>query len=368
MAPRRDGGPQMTMIPTLHTERLTLRAWREADFPTVAAFFASKRSGFVGGPHDGRLAWRRLASWVGHWRLRGDGGWAMVERATGTVVGYCGVAAWPGKPEPEIGWLAFGGGEGRGFVAEAARAALAFVRDDLGWTRAVSYIAPGNTRSVALAVRLGATDEGSCPDYRGPSDGAPHHTWRHDLSHAVPAERGRPTTLHAIPMIETERLRLRAFEPRDIEPMVAFYADRRTAPFVGGHESHDQVWRRVASYLGHWDLRGYGIWALEERATGRFVGYAGHWFPEGWLEPEIAYGLLADHHGRGFATEAAEAALRHAYERLGWRTAISAVDVGNTASQRVSERLGAVREDVRDMSGFRAAIYRHRPPADLLAA
>lgn len=357
----------MTVIPTLLTERLALRAWTADDAPAIAAFFASTRSHHVGGPHDARVAWRRLASWLGHWRLRGDGGWAVVERENANLVGFCGVAAWPGKPEPEIGWLAFEGGEGRGLIGEAARAVLGFLRDE-GWSRAVSYIVASNTRSVALAERLGARNEGPCPIYRGPSDGELHHTWAHDLTAGVAPGRGEPTELRTIPVIETERLRMRAFEPRDIEPMIAFYGDDRTASFVGGHETPDQVWRRVASYLGHWDLRGYGIFAAEERATGRFVGYAGHWYPEGWAEPEIAYGLLAEFHGRGYATEAARAALAHAYEHLGWPTAISAVDVANTASQAVAERLGASREDVRPMSGFEAAIYRHRPPASVLAA
>ena len=171
----------------------------------------------------------------------------------------------------------------------------------------------------------------------------------------------------SIPTLTTERLTLRPFHEEDVTPMAAFYADEATSRFVGGVEPPDQVWRRVAFYVGHWHFRGYGIWALEERETGRFVGYCGPYFPNGWPEREIAYGLMGYAQGHGYATEAARAALRHAYERLGWTTAISAIDVNNIPSQRVAERLGARREDERHVAGFDAVIYRHRPPSEVLA-
>ena len=170
-----------------------------------------------------------------------------------------------------------------------------------------------------------------------------------------------------IPALETERLTFRAFREEDVAPMAAFYADEATSRFVGGVEPPDAVWRRVAFYVGHWHFRGYGIWALEEKASGRFVGYCGHYFPKGWLEPEIAYGLMGYAQGKGLATEAAGAALHDAYSRLGWTTAISAIDVNNIPSQRVAERLGATREAEMRMSGFDAVIYRHRPPSEVLA-
>ena len=75
------------------------------------------------------------------------------------------------------------------------------------------------------------------------------------------------------------------------------------------------AWRCI---LGHWALRGYGHWAIEEKAGGRFVGYSGLWNPEGWPEPEVMWGLMADAHGRGYATEAARRAREFAYRKLGW--------------------------------------------------
>ena len=97
----------------------------------------------------------------------------------------------------------------------------------------------------------------------------------------------------------------------------------------------------MALGLGHWLLRGFGNWALEEKSTGVFVGWCGLWFPEGFPEPEVGWGLMRDKHGRGYATEAAMRARAYAYETLGWKTAISLIGRDNHRSIRVAERLGA---------------------------
>ena len=67
----------------------------------------------------------------------------------------------------------------------------------------------------------------------------------------------------------------------------------------------------------HWVLRGYGPFALEDKATGAFIGVAGPWFPEGWPEPEITWALMLGQTGKGYATEAARRALAFARDTLG---------------------------------------------------
>ena len=148
------------MIPTLHTERLTLRAPVEADFAPFAAFYAGPRSHFVGGPLSRELAWRMLAMEAGHWQLRGYGRWIVAETATDTPVGMVGPFAPEGWPEPELGWDLFDGFEGKGYATEAALAARAWVYDTLGWTTAISLVKPENTASARLAERLGCTRDG----------------------------------------------------------------------------------------------------------------------------------------------------------------------------------------------------------------
>lgn len=148
-----------------------------------------------------------------------------------------------------------------------------------------------------------------------------------------------------IPTLTTERLTLRALRLSDFDTFAAFYAAERSR-FVGGPLTREMAWRALAGELGHWALLGYGRWAVEESATGGLAGVIGLWNPEGWPEPEIGWDLMNGFEGRGYATEAARAARRHAYGTLGWTTAISLVADGNAGSARVAERLGA-REDGR---------------------
>ena len=165
-------------IPTLITERLTMRAPCQDDFEAFAAFYASDRSRYVGGPEDRMSSWRRLAAMVGHWSLRGYGFWAVEEE--GAVRGMVGLWYPEGWPEPEIGWELFEGAEGRGIAHEAALAARAHAHGPLGWTTAISTIHPENARSIALVERMGARRDG---DFHHPKVGTVG-IWRHPGPHA----------------------------------------------------------------------------------------------------------------------------------------------------------------------------------------
>jgi RimJ/RimL family protein N-acetyltransferase len=149
----------MTDAPRLETERLVLRPHRMEDFPPFAAFFAGDRARFVGGPLPLRRVWHGFASDVGSWALMGFGAWAIEEKATGDFAGQVGLNKPAYFPEREIGWILMPGFEGRGFATEAARTARVFAYDTLGWNTAVSYIDPENRRSIAVARRLGATED-----------------------------------------------------------------------------------------------------------------------------------------------------------------------------------------------------------------
>lgn len=162
-------------IPTLTTERLVLRAPQTRDFDAYAAFRASDRARFVGGPHARDAAFGQFAALIGHWALRGFGRWMVADRATDEPLGVVGPYHPDGWPEPEIAWSVFDAAEGRGIAAEAALAARTWAYDVLGWTTVASLIAPDNLRSAALARRLGAVSEG---DYPHPVYG-PLTIWRH---------------------------------------------------------------------------------------------------------------------------------------------------------------------------------------------
>lgn len=164
-----------TAIPTLTTERLTLRAPKPADFETYAAFRAGPRSRGVGGPFPRDKSFEHICAVVGHWHLRGYGRWIIADRQTDAALGLAGLFYPEGWPEPEIAWTVFDGAEGRGIAYEAACAARAYAYDTLGWTTVMSAIMDDNLRSQALARRMGARHE---RDVAHPVHGT-LQIWRH---------------------------------------------------------------------------------------------------------------------------------------------------------------------------------------------
>lgn len=159
-------------IPTLNTERLALRAPAEADFPAMLAFNDSPRAVFLGGGGPRQQVWRALLSNIGHWALRGYGFWSVDTKA-GEFIGRVGVIYHDGWLEPELAWHLFEGFEGKGYAYEAALASRDWALGQ-GMGPLVSMIDPENTRSIALATRLGATLERT-----DPGDGKPFHIYRH---------------------------------------------------------------------------------------------------------------------------------------------------------------------------------------------
>ncbi|MEM7318125.1 MAG: GNAT family N-acetyltransferase [Pseudomonadota bacterium] len=168
-------------IPTLHTERLTMRAPQMSDFETYATFCASSRSAGVGGPYSRAQAMDRLFAVVGHWQLRGYGRWMVTDTETGQPLGVVGLFYPEDWPEPEIAWTLFEAAEGRGIALEAAIASRSYAYDVLGWKTAISCTVADNHRSIALARRMGATQD---PSFVHPEYGE-MLVWRHVGKHAL---------------------------------------------------------------------------------------------------------------------------------------------------------------------------------------
>ncbi len=169
-----------------------------------------------------------------------------------------------------------------------------------------------------------------------------------------------------IPTLETERLLLRGWKESDAEGYGELYGDEDNAKFIGGVMAPWDAWRMVAQRIGQWHLRGFAMFAIEEKASGQFIGHAGPNFPKGWPEPEIGWGLVKRFHGKGYALEAARASLRFAYEALGWNTAMSLIDPDNIPSRKLAERLGATYESTQTVTSFTADVYRHLSPTEFL--
>jgi RimJ/RimL family protein N-acetyltransferase len=162
-----------------------------------------------------------------------------------------------------------------------------------------------------------------------------------------------------IPQISTPRLLLREFRESDFETYAAMMADPEVTRYLSNGQplSRADAWRQMAMFVGHWALRGFGVWAVEERATGAFIGRIGCLEPEGWPGFEIAYTLATPYWGRGYASEGAAAALRYAREELKRERIISIIRPGNTGSIRVAEGLGAVADGEVEFFGEPARIY-----------
>jgi RimJ/RimL family protein N-acetyltransferase len=113
-------------------------------------------------------------------------------------------------------------------------------------------------------------------------------------------------------------------------------ADPEVMRYVGerGVLSREEAWRQMATLAGHWHLQGFGMWAVEELATGEFVGRVGLHYPEGWPDREVAWALARPFWGRGYGTEAARAALDEAFGPLDWSRVISLIDLANAWKAR----------------------------------
>lgn len=169
-----------------------------------------------------------------------------------------------------------------------------------------------------------------------------------------------------IPKLATERLKLRANVPSDFEAYAAFYASDR-AILRGGIKSRPQAFIQFCAEIGHWDVRGYGFWAVEEKETGAYCGQVGCWFPDGWAAREIGWLVMAEHEGKGFAYEAAFKARQYAYEVLKWKEAASCISEGNERSIRLAERMGCKFERRHHRDGMPDhLVYRHPSPAALI--
>ena len=172
--------------------------------------------------------------------------------------------------------------------------------------------------------------------------------------------------LPTVPVLETERLILRGPEPRDEAGYVAVQMSEHTR-YSGGNIGRDKAWRGFAAEFGHWLIRGYGMWAVTLKGDDRCIGMVGLWYPEGWAAQEIGWTVWPEAEGKGIAYEAAVAARAHAYDFLGWPTAVSYIDPENTRSIRLAERLGCTLDpDAPHSFGDEATlVYRHPAPETL---
>jgi RimJ/RimL family protein N-acetyltransferase len=146
--------------------------------------------------------------------------------------------------------------------------------------------------------------------------------------------------------IETERLLLRGWRDEDLEPYARLCADPEVMRFIGdgSTRTREQAEGQISRFVRYREDLGFGLWAVEEKGSGAFVGFAGLAHQEDWTEgghkTEVGWRLDRAFWGQGLATEAAKASVAYGFETLGMVRIISIIQPENTASRRVAERAG----------------------------
>ena len=163
----------------------------------------------------------------------------------------------------------------------------------------------------------------------------------------------------AVPVVATNDVRfLRA---DDFEAHAAICSDADVMRYIrAGALTRVDAWWQMARYMGHWQLRGYGLWAVIERATGRLIGHIGFLNPEGGRGFELGWALARDSWGKGYAFEGVQAAVHYAFTELHRDHILCIIRPDNTRSVRLAERLGARLEREETESGA-LLVYRINP-------
>ena len=186
-----------------------------------------------------------------------------------------------------------------------------------------------------------------------------------------------------IPTLETDRLTLRPFAPIDLDRLADILADPDVMRYMPGGQpmSRERAERNLDFILKHWEQHGYGWWAVVLNpstgsghrpstgsghrpstgsgrcADGVLIGWCGLAYVDELSETEVAYLLDKPYWGQGFATEAAGASLRYAFEELALDRVIALADVENIGSQRVMQKNGMVHEKDLHLWGLDLAYY-----------
>src|SRR5262249_17727074 len=115
-------------------------------------------------------------------------------------------------------------------------------------------------------------------------------------------------------------------------------ADEETTRYLGGPQTRSVAWRIFMTMAGPWLIDGFAMFSVVEKSSGCWIGRVGPWFPEGWPGTEVGWGIVRDRWGRGYAAEAATAAIEWSFATLGWDEVIHVIDVDNARSAALAKR------------------------------
>ena len=177
----------------------------------------------------------------------------------------------------------------------------------------------------------------------------------------VPPRKGAALAQVRGPMIETKRLILRTWREADIASNTAMLSDPETARYITAEHKAvtDELngWRNAAVMAGHWALHGFGMFVVEEKASGKYVGRVGPWCPPRWPGFEVGWGIAKEFRGKGYATEAARASIDWVFDNLAVDRIVHCIEPDNAGSQGVAERLGATVEGRAELFGHAVDLW-----------
>lgn len=165
--------------------------------------------------------------------------------------------------------------------------------------------------------------------------------------------------------LETERLILRPLELQDFEAYCAFWQNKEVARYISGTPiPREQSWKRLIGTAGHWQLLGFGFFAIEEKTSGRFIGEAGFQEMRRDLLPSIegtletGWGILPSYQGKGYAKEAIRAAMTWVEAAFPTLDYSCIIDPENRISMHLAETLGFVQDAITTYLGKPVTVMR----------
>ena len=159
--------------------------------------------------------------------------------------------------------------------------------------------------------------------------------------------------------LETSRLRFRLWNEGDFEEIRDYFQEQQYAQFLGGIKDAESSWRLMATYLGHYQLKGYSYLAIETKEAAQLIGTIGLWNSDPWPEPELGYWLFGHAMGQGYGVEAGEVVKAYA-EEIKLPSLVSYIDPVNEASKKLALKLGAYHDGEIQLLDFgKHAVYRY---------
>lgn len=178
-----------------------------------------------------------------------------------------------------------------------------------------------------------------------------------------------------VPVLVTERLRLRGHRLNDFADCTAMWTDPLVFRHIGGKPfTQEEVWTRLLRYVGHWAWLGFGYWAVEEKASGQFIGELGFGDFKRDIKPslkdmpELGWALVSQAHGKGYATEGVRAAIAWGDKHFGPIRTACLIHPENVASVRVAEKCGYREFQRTTYKGHETILFARKSPLDKICS